>query len=89
VSELFGGKAGDAVPEVNADDVKAVRQMYRELQGRHPDVKAIGLELLKNGCKAGANVEPVCYRHAQLELVKMLAEHNVIPQINGPAHSGW
>ena len=77
----FGGKAGEAVPEVDADDVKAVWRQYRELQDRHPGQHvAIGLEVLKSVCKDGANVEAVCYRQVQLDIVKILAEQNAIPQ---------
>lgn len=79
----FGGDAGTPVPEVDAEDVKAVWQQYREVEKNHPGRQvAIGLELLKNFCKPGANIEAVFYRHAQLHLLKMIAEQNVIPQLS-------
>jgi hypothetical protein len=80
-SQPFGGEAGEPVPEVDADDVKAIWQTYREAQdaepGRHIAIDSIVLEKI---CKPGANVQAVVYRQCQLHLLKTLAEQHVIPK---------
>jgi hypothetical protein len=79
----FGGEPGTPVPEVDAEDVKAVRRQYLEIEQDHPGRQvAIGMELLKNVCKPGANIEAVYYRHAQLHVLKIIAEQNVIPKLS-------
>jgi hypothetical protein len=72
--ETFGGKAGEPVPEVDVEDVRAVWRFYREVEknspGRHVAIDSL---LLASVCKPGADVHAVCYRQAQLGLLKMLA----------------
>ena len=77
----FGGEPGTPVPEVDADDVKAASRLYCEVEKDHPGQQvAVGMEVLKRVCKPGADVHAVCYCYAQLALLKLIAEQNVIPK---------
>ena len=87
---LFGAP-GAPVPEVDAEDVKAVWELGRDIEKRHP-VKAgelrayaIGIEVFKAACKPGANIPAVLYRgtmlgmlirRAQEQLARWLKEGN-------------
>ena len=65
----FGGKAGEAVPEVDPEDMKAVWQEHRYMQKDHPGQPiAISTRVLQHYCNPGADMQAVCYRQAQLGL---------------------
>src|ERR1700687_860257 len=71
---LFGAP-GAPVPEVDAEDVKAVWEMGRDIEARHPAkagelrAHAVGIEIFKAACKPGANIPAVFYRGAMLGML--------------------
>jgi hypothetical protein len=77
----FGGKPGEPVPEVDPDDIKAVRREYQDMQKRHPgDCVAITMRVLGTVCRPGADMQAVCYRQTQLSMIEILADKlKVIP----------
>ncbi len=87
---LFG-PPGAPVPEVDAEDVKAVWELGKDIEARHPAetgelrAYAVGIEVFKAACKPGANIPAVSYRgmmlgmlirHAQEQLAPWLKEGN-------------
>jgi len=60
-----GGEAGEPVPKVDPEDVKAVWQVGREIERRHPPntggltAYAVGVRVFQAACKPGANIGPV------------------------------
>ena len=72
------GKIGEAVPEVDADDIRTVARESREVAKAHPGC-AIGMDLLASLCKPGADIQAVCYRHMSISVLGMIA------QMTGPA----
>src|SRR5215471_12356302 len=63
----FGGKPGEPVPEVDADDLKAVWELYRDVKARHPGHDAaIGMSAVVASCKPGADAQAAAYRVGQL-----------------------
>jgi hypothetical protein len=77
----FGGKPGEPVPEVDVDDIKAVAQgcdaILRDAPGEQI---GIGFEVIEQFCKPGADARSVMYRHGQLSLLKLMAQHKLIPE---------
>jgi len=72
----FGGKAGELVPEVDVEDVRAVWRFCREVQENSPGQQvAVDWLLLASVGRSGADVQAVWYRQAQLGLLKVLANH--------------
>ena len=72
---VFGGKAGESVPEVDSDDLKAIWQIGEELRAKHPGTKAaLGVEVMKRACKPGANVEATWYRSSAIWMVSHIGE---------------
>jgi hypothetical protein len=66
----FGGNPGEPVPKVDTADLKAIWQLYREVQERHGDKSvAVGYGVLEGVCKTGADVHAVAYRAAMLGLI--------------------
>lgn len=67
---VFGGKAGDPVPQVDPHDLKIVYEFFeqsrRESEGR---CAASGSDLLRRLCKPDANIEAVAYRATMLSLM--------------------
>jgi|SRR5438270_11266685 len=63
------GKTPDEpVPTVDAGDMKAVWQIYRETEEQHPGF-AIGFEAFKGVCNPGTDVHAVSYRAMMLRLL--------------------
>jgi hypothetical protein len=75
VTALFGGKPGEPVPQVDPDDLKAVW----EVQTSHPGERAIGISVLEQTCKPGADVKAVAYRAMNLGLLTLLFQQNLAP----------
>jgi hypothetical protein len=75
----FGGEAGESVPEVDPDDLKAIWQIGEELQANHSTVKAVGVEVMKQACKPGANVEATCYRSSIIWMLTHVAQQQLAP----------
>ncbi len=70
----LGGKPGEPVPEVDPDDLKTIWEMSRDLEASHPGQHgAIGIGLIRQACKPGANVEATFYRASLLSLTKHFA----------------
>jgi hypothetical protein len=67
--------AGAPVPPVDAEDIRRVRQVAREvtrdLPERGPGEGAIGIDIriYAERCSPGANVEAVCFRSMLIELL--------------------
>jgi hypothetical protein len=73
----FGGKPGEPVPAVDPEDVKTVWQIGRDVEVNHPgkDV-AVGVNVMKQVCKPGADIEAVSYRAGFAWLISQIApEH--------------
>lgn len=58
----LGGKPGEAVPEVDPEDLKALWREQQKIQAMHPGQHATGIDVMKAVCKPGSNVEAVWYR---------------------------
>jgi hypothetical protein len=72
----FGGKPGEPVPAVDPDDVKTVWQIGRDIEVNHPKCGAVGVNVMKQACKPGADVEAVFYRATFTWLISQIApEH--------------
>jgi len=77
---LFGGEAGEQVPQVDPEDVKAAWEVGRDMQTRHPGGQyAIGVRVFEAACKPGANIPAVCYRGMMLGTVTRHAQDQVSP----------
>ncbi len=75
----FGGKAGDSVPEVDPDDLKAIWQMCHDLQAQHTNGSAIDIELMQQACKPGADVLATWYRSSGIWMLTRFAEQRLAP----------
>ena len=75
----FGGEAGESVPEVDPDDLKAIWQIGEELQANHSSVKAVGVEVMKQACKPGANIEATWYRSSMIWMLTHVAQQQLTP----------
>ena len=75
----FGGDAGESVPTVDHDDLKAIWQIGEELRAKHPGVKAVGVEVMKQACKPGANVEATWYRSSMIWMLTHVAQQQLTP----------
>jgi len=75
----FGGKQGEPVPEVDPEDVKTVWQIGRDVEVNHPGKQvavAVGVSIMKQACKPGADIEAVSYRASFAWLISRVApEH--------------
>jgi hypothetical protein len=73
----FGGKPGEPVPVVDPEDVKTVWQIGRDAQANHGGKNvAVGVDLMKDECKPGADIEAVSYRASLVWLITQIApEH--------------
>jgi len=76
----FGGKPGEPVPEVDLDDLRAIRELYQEAQKAHPDQNfGIEFDLMKNVCKPGADVQAIWYRMSQAWVLSQVAKEQLAP----------
>jgi len=74
------GKPGEAVPTVDAADIKALWKFQQELAAQHPDSGvAIAIGVINHICSPGADARAVSYRAGMLGLL-----HNLIK----PAFAG-
>lgn len=61
---------GTPVPEVDPGDVKAVWELYRDVEARHPGQQvAVGAGLMALHCSKGADLHAVGYRAAFLSMM--------------------
>lgn len=84
-AQSFGGKPGEPVPAADPDDLKAIWEIQRALQARHPgETVATGRALVENCLKPGANIEAACYRAGMLALTaKFIATEQLAPDKDG------
>jgi hypothetical protein len=76
----FGGEAGESVPEVDPDDLKAIWQIGEELQANQSGKKvAVGFEVMKQACKPGANIEATGYRSSLIWMLTHVAQQQLAP----------
>jgi hypothetical protein len=66
----LGGAAGEPVPAVDPEDLKAIRQIMKDVQA---PTGAIGAEIFKQACKPGADIEAVTYRSMLIWFVNQAA----------------
>ncbi len=80
---LFGGNAGEPVPEVDPHDLNTIWQLGRDLQARQPGQQvATGFDLMKAICKPGANVHAVWYRSSMIWMLNQFAQEQLAPWVN-------
>lgn len=69
----FGGKPGESVPAVDAEDLKTAWQIGNDAQATHPGQNvAIGLDLLRQACRPGAD-NAVSYRSMLVWMMSQIA----------------
>src|SRR5882724_12252595 len=81
--QLFGfGRAGEPVPQVDPEDVKAVWELWQGVKKDHPGVQvAIGQEIYERTCKHGTNVTAVSYRVGKIEMLRHILPDTMEPLI--------
>lgn len=81
IRKMFGiGRAGEPVPQVDPEDVKAVWEIGQESVKENPQGNvAIGLEIFRRACKPGANVPAVTYRTQQIGMLQLIRPDVVDP----------
>jgi hypothetical protein len=66
----ISGKAGESVPKVSPDDIRAVFKLQKEVAEGHPGQSVgIGASLYENCCSKGADIAAVWYRSAFLQMM--------------------
>jgi hypothetical protein len=83
LSRLFG-VPGEAVPEVDPEDMKAVWREYEDAKKDCPPGQrcvGITMRVLEPLCKPGADMRAVCYRQTQLDLLRLLSEHKLFSEV--------
>jgi hypothetical protein len=79
-ASLFDKNAGDPVPQVDPDDVKAVWKFHEDLARRHPGKQVgIGKGVLEHVCKADADIAAVAYRAGMLRMFIEFGDQSVRP----------
>lgn len=81
LSELFGyGRAGEPVPQVDPSDLKALWALGEETGKTHPEGGTIiGMSIMQDLCKPGANLTAVNYRANKIEMLR-----HILPAIMEP-----
>jgi hypothetical protein len=70
---LFGGRPGERVPEVGAEDLKALWRVQQEVQARHPGTQVgTGMDIAQQICKPGADIQAIGYRLGMLWLMSQV-----------------
>lgn len=74
IREMFGfGRAGEPVPQVDAEDVKAVWEIGQKTVKENPGKNvAVGVEIFRHACKPGANLPAVTYRAQHIHMLQMI-----------------
>ncbi|HKV79547.1 MAG TPA: hypothetical protein VJP02_15470 [Candidatus Sulfotelmatobacter sp.] len=73
----FGGEPGEPVPAVDPENVKTVWQIGRDAQASNGCGVAIGIDLIKQACKPGDNIEAVSYRSTLIWLMSQIAPEDL------------
>jgi hypothetical protein len=80
--DLFGyGRAGERVPEVDPEDLRAVWEIGQETVKDHQGNVAIGIEIFRHACKPGANIAAVTYRSGQIGILRLIQPDVMDPLI--------
>ena len=78
--EMFG-PIGESVPEVDAEDIKAVSLLYEELKKQHPgECWGVGRGILERVCKPGADIRAICYRYMYVSILTVIAAQAQSPE---------
>jgi hypothetical protein len=69
---IFGGEAGEPVPSVDPEDLRAAFEAFRDAAKNHPDAKTLGAAAngaagIMPSVKAGADVKPLYFRSSFLQ----------------------
>ena len=75
----FGGEPGEPVPEVDPEDLKAVWQFQREVETKHGSQGAIGIDLMKQVCAPGADIQAIYYRTTFTWMTTQIAPEQIAP----------
>lgn len=74
----FGGAPGTPVPAVDPEDLKAVWQVYRNVEMSHPGQRVgICMDSLACECKTGADIQAITYRIMMLQLIQHVAPESL------------
>ena len=70
--DVLFGKAGEPVPVVDLADIKVMWVHFQELKAQHPGGVAVEVDIWKQLCSPGANIQAVSYRCQMLGLLEMM-----------------
>ena len=77
----FFGPEGEAVPEVDVEDIKTVSRLYKELKKQHPGEHfGVDMGILERVCKPGADVRAICYRYMHVSILTLMAAQLPSPE---------
>jgi hypothetical protein len=80
---FFRGPAGEPVPQVAPEDIKAVYGVCEDVARRHPGEQVgIGKGIFEHACKPGANVAAVVYRAGMLRILVQHGDENLTAWMN-------
>ena len=78
----FLGEAGEPVPTVDPEDLKAVFEVYRDEAKNNPDVKTLAMGVFAQVCKPGADTQALWFRCAMLQLfISIVPEAELSPWV--------
>jgi hypothetical protein len=76
IEALLFGEPGDAVPAVEATDIKAMWKVGKELSAEHPEGSVgISAEIWVRVCSSGADIWAVSFRCGMLSLLEDMIRH--------------
>ena len=79
---MVSGAPGEAVPQVDPEDLMAVWNLGQEVKRDHPDGGiAIGMSIFEATCKSGAIVKAVVYRTNKIDILRYVAPEIMDPLI--------
>jgi hypothetical protein len=82
IRELWGGAAGEPVPTVDPEDVKAVWELSQEVLLQHPNQQvATGISAFEAPCKPSADISAVTYRASMIGILQRAAPAMMEPLI--------
>jgi len=81
IRKLFGfGGAGEPVPTVDPEDVKAVWELFSDFEREHPGRPgAVGIEIFKRACSPGADIQAIIYRTQMMWVVRHASPEALAP----------
>jgi len=81
IRKLFGfGGAGEPVPTVDPEDVKAVWELFSDFEREHPGRPgAVGIEIFKRACSPGADIQAIIYRTQMMWVVQHASPEALAP----------